>query len=153
MKKLTGALVLSLSFLLFTGCCTSRPARDAGDASTPQTQDSGTEATVGTSPSPEPTPGHGLAGGATSVRPSEAERQAQEACVDQWLKSHKLDRYGNPEGTMYTGGTPLFDERTGESRDRMEYVFDRQPEAQKTCASPKDMGTDEAPATHPQNKK
>ncbi len=54
--------------------------------------------------------------------------------MDRWLQEHKLDRYGNAEGTMYTGGTPLFNEATGESRDRLEYVFERQPEARKACA-------------------
>src|SRR5262249_1612433 len=29
----------------------------------------------------------------------------QTACVDRWLKGHGLDAYGNPEGTMYAGGT------------------------------------------------
>jgi hypothetical protein len=36
---------------------------------------------------------------------------------------------------MYAGGTPLFDERTGESRDRMAFVFEHQPEAKKACAT------------------
>lgn len=59
-----------------------------------------------------------------------------EACVDRWLQEHKLDRYGNAEGTMYAGGTPLFNEATGESRDRLEYVFERQPDARKACVTP-----------------
>jgi len=58
---------------------------------------------------------------------------AREACVDRWLASRKLDRYGSKQGTMYTGGTPLFDERTGETRDRLEYVFSRYPEAKAAC--------------------
>jgi len=58
---------------------------------------------------------------------------AQEACVDQWLKERQLDRYGHPEGTMYAGGSPLFNEATGESQDRLEHIFARQPEAKKAC--------------------
>ncbi|ATB32931.1 hypothetical protein [Melittangium boletus] len=58
---------------------------------------------------------------------------AREACVDQWLKAHQLDRYGHPEGTMYAGGSPLFNEATGETQDRLEHVFARQPEAKKAC--------------------
>ncbi|WP_217911989.1 hypothetical protein, partial [Myxococcus sp. AM011] len=63
----------------------------------------------------------------------EAHRAALESCVDRWLKKHGLDSYGNAEGTMYAGGTPLFDERTGESTDRMAYVFSQKPEARKVC--------------------
>jgi len=74
-------------------------------------------------------------GGATGKGSSGGDRQAQEACVDRWLKSNGLDAYGNAEGTMYAGGTPLFDERTGEARDRLDYVFQRKPEARKACAS------------------
>ncbi|HYO72667.1 MAG TPA: hypothetical protein VEU33_41990 [Archangium sp.] len=81
--------------------------------------------------------------GATLTAPTDAGPKGQggpqasvEACVDRWLQEHKLDRYGNAEGTMYAGGTPLFNEATGESRDRLEYVFERQPEARKACATP-----------------
>ncbi|MGA9521581.1 MAG: hypothetical protein WBV82_08965 [Myxococcaceae bacterium] len=75
-------------------------------------------------------------------RPAEPARGAEalsdagpgaEACVDAWLNERKLDSYGHPEGTMYTGGTPLFDERTGEQKDRLEYVFGRHPEARAAC--------------------
>jgi hypothetical protein len=63
-------------------------------------------------------------------------RAAVEACVDRWLEARELDMFGHPEGTMYAGGTPLFNEATGESRDRLEYVFGRHPEARKACAAP-----------------
>ena len=60
--------------------------------------------------------------------------QADEtACVDAWLKGKKLDRYGSPEGTMYAGGTPLFDERTGERAERLPFVYKRHPAAKKAC--------------------
>jgi hypothetical protein len=62
-----------------------------------------------------------------------ASREAEEACVDKWLAERKLDPYGNPEGTMYAGGTPLFNERTGETVDRLDYVYRRQPLARAAC--------------------
>jgi hypothetical protein len=62
-----------------------------------------------------------------------ASRAAEEECVDQWLAARKLDPYGNPLGTMYAGGTPLFDERTGEHVDRLAYVYRRQPLAREAC--------------------
>jgi hypothetical protein len=60
-------------------------------------------------------------------------KAAREACVDRWLKAQKLDRYGHKQGTMYAGGSPLFDERTGETRDRIEYVFSRHAAAKQAC--------------------
>ena len=59
---------------------------------------------------------------------------AEQACVDAWLGSRRLDPYGSPEGTMYTGGTPLFDERPGHTTDRLAYVYDKHPAAQSACA-------------------
>jgi hypothetical protein len=48
--------------------------------------------------------------------------------IDRWIKEKKLNSYGDPKDTVYAGGTPLFDERTGRSRDRYEYILDRHPE-------------------------
>jgi hypothetical protein len=177
MKKLTGALVLSLSLLLSSACRSAGETRDLEDASTPSSTEnhaSAAEATAavrrvtlhkddaGSPPSAgQPAAGVDLGGmksdsgtekpatgGSTSANLSEAERQAQESCLDQWLKSRKLDRYGNPEGTMYAGGTPLFDERTGETRDRLDFVYSSQPEAKKACATP--PAPKEAPPKKPQ---
>ena len=54
-------------------------------------------------------------------------REAKEA-VDTWLTLNGFNRYGDPIGTYYTGGTPLFDEITGAARDRFEYILDVQPD-------------------------
>jgi hypothetical protein len=62
-----------------------------------------------------------------------ASRAAEEACVDKWLAERRLDPYGGPEGSLYAGGTPLFDEKTGERVDRLEYVYKRQPLARAAC--------------------
>ena len=42
--------------------------------------------------------------------------------VEEWLKREDLDVAGNPRGTMYTGGSPLFDESTGTTIDKYEYI-------------------------------
>ena len=47
--------------------------------------------------------------------------------IDEWLESEGLNRYGDPEGTYYTGGTPLFDEATGVAIERYEYILGRVP--------------------------
>jgi hypothetical protein len=60
----------------------------------------------------------------------------QSECVDKWLKGHELDQYGNPQGTMYAGGTPTFDETTGRSVDRWTLVAKNRPEALQSCAVP-----------------
>lgn len=57
----------------------------------------------------------------------------EEACVDRWLEERGMDRYGSPKGTMYMGGTPLFDERTGEQTDRLVFVYRRHEEARAAC--------------------
>jgi hypothetical protein len=135
MKNLTGALVFSTLLSLAVGC--HKNTGESPDAAT-QTGSvqgelqSGREAGSPTATAEAGTPTAGNAGYDSSA----SDRLALESCVDGWLKSHNLDRYGSPSGTMYAGGTPLFDERTGENRDRMEFVFGRQPEAKKACANP-----------------
>jgi hypothetical protein len=91
--------------------------------------------------SPPPAPASPAATSAASPaaapeagREPSASREREEACVDRWLSAHKLDRYGSPEGTMYAGGTPLFDERTGEQADRLDHVYNKHPEARAACA-------------------
>jgi len=32
--------------------------------------------------------------------------------IKQWIKKYDLNEYGDPKGTAYMGGTPLFNERT-----------------------------------------
>ena len=64
-----------------------------------------------------------------------APRDQEAKCLDRWLAERKLDPYGSREGTMYAGGTPLFDERTGRRVDRLEYVYKKHPEARAACAA------------------
>lgn len=56
------------------------------------------------------------------------------ACLDRWLAARHLDAYGAPLGTMYAGGTPLFDEGTGKTMSRLEYVYAKLPEARRACS-------------------
>ena len=60
----------------------------------------------------------------------------QTECVEKWLKGHGLDDYGNPQGTLYAGGTPTFDETTGRYADRWTMVAKNRPEALQSCAVP-----------------
>ena len=89
--------------------------RDAGQQTPPPAEDSGTTPT-------EDSGTQGLGANPTV-----------ESCVDRWLAANKMDRFGHPEGTMYAGGSPLFNEATGESKDRLEYIFGRHPKAREAC--------------------
>jgi hypothetical protein len=48
--------------------------------------------------------------------------------IDAWLAENDLNRYGDKLNTFYTGGTPLFDEVTGESKERFEYILEKIPD-------------------------
>ncbi len=56
------------------------------------------------------------------------------ACVDAQLSAKGLNTYGDPPATVYAGGTPLFDEKTGKSTDRMEFVLARHADIAAACA-------------------
>ena len=115
------ALALLAVALLATGC--PKKTGENQPADNPSVNDAGSTGATLSAPADAGPKGQG------------GDRAAVEACVDRWLQEHKLDRYGNAEDTMYAGGTPLFNEATGESRDRLEYVFERQPEARKACVT------------------
>lgn len=48
--------------------------------------------------------------------------------IDAWIVENNLNQYGDSKDTVYTGGTPLFDERTGKSTDRYEYIIQKHPD-------------------------
>ena len=48
--------------------------------------------------------------------------------IEEWIRERGLNEFGDRPGTMYAGGTPLFDELTGRTRDRYEYILKRHPE-------------------------
>jgi len=48
--------------------------------------------------------------------------------VDNWIKQNKRNPYGDQPNTMYAGGTPLFDERTGKTRVKYDYILEKHPE-------------------------
>ena len=48
--------------------------------------------------------------------------------IDTWIQENGLNQYGDPKGMAYTGGTPLFNEATGETTDKYEYILQRYPD-------------------------
>jgi hypothetical protein len=69
----------------------------------------------------------------TARTASPAWTSAQQTCVERFLEAHALDGFGEPRGTMYPGGTPLFDEATGHRMSRQEYLERRHPEVLRGC--------------------
>ena len=76
-------------------------------------------------PVPPPPPREGAGSNESSDSPVSAQLRQQ---IDAWIASRGLNEYGDPPGTMYIGGTPLFDERTGRYTDRYLYILERHPE-------------------------
>ena len=73
---------------------------------------------------------------APAAAPSDAGANPEcAACVDQALAARGLNQFGDPPDTMYAGGTPLFDERTGKATDRIEYVLSHQPAVAAACGA------------------
>ena len=116
--------------------CQESSGRDSSNAG-PTAADS-RPAAAAASPSATGTSG-GPGTSADAGAPAEAADPAK-SCIDGWLAAHKLNTYGDPAGTMYPGGTPLFDERTGQRRDRLEYARSKNPALGKACAPGKDGG-------------
>jgi hypothetical protein len=60
----------------------------------------------------------------TAADLSSADKQA----IDDWLTKKGLNRYGDAKNAVYTGGTPLFDEATGKSVERYDYILNKFPD-------------------------
>jgi hypothetical protein len=75
-----------------------------------------------------------LACGCRERPAAEPAAQAQ-SCLDRELAAKGLNQFGDPPGTMYPGGTPLFDEKTGRSTPREQYVFAHRPEIAHACGA------------------
>eukprot|EP00551_Chaetoceros_affinis_P005399 CAMPEP_0203666524 /NCGR_PEP_ID=MMETSP0090-20130426/3540_1 /ASSEMBLY_ACC=CAM_ASM_001088 /TAXON_ID=426623 /ORGANISM="Chaetoceros affinis, Strain CCMP159" /LENGTH=109 /DNA_ID=CAMNT_0050530423 /DNA_START=1 /DNA_END=327 /DNA_ORIENTATION=- len=48
--------------------------------------------------------------------------------ADKWLDSMRYNEYGDKPGTLYEGGTPLYDPLTGKYTYRYDYLVEKFPE-------------------------
>jgi hypothetical protein len=50
--------------------------------------------------------------------------------IDTWLAAHadSLNQYGDPKDMAYTGGTPLFNESSGQSISKYDYIVRQHPD-------------------------
>lgn len=53
--------------------------------------------------------------------------ELEKRVIDEWLAANNLNEFGDKLGTFYAGGTPLFNEATGETIDRFKYLFEKFP--------------------------
>lgn len=51
--------------------------------------------------------------------------------IDRWVRENNRNEFGDPPGTAYAGGTPLFNEMTGRQMDRYEYILKKNPGLRK----------------------
>jgi hypothetical protein len=51
----------------------------------------------------------------------------QKKWIDDQIKREGLNEFGDPKNTSYMGGTPLFNEMTGETKDRYDYILGKHP--------------------------
>lgn len=49
----------------------------------------------------------------------------QKRIIDDRIKRDGLNQFGDTKDTVYAGGTPLFDMRSGQMLDRYEYILKR----------------------------
>ncbi|MFH1822527.1 MAG: hypothetical protein ABH830_02390 [Patescibacteria group bacterium] len=48
--------------------------------------------------------------------------------IEKWIIENNLNRYADSIDTVYIGGTPLFNEATGASLDRFDYILNNHPD-------------------------
>jgi hypothetical protein len=72
---------------------------------------------------------------AAACRPESPPAGAPESCLDRQLKAKGLNPFGDPPDTFYAGGTPLFDEKTGRSVPREQYVMAKHPDIARACGA------------------
>jgi hypothetical protein len=52
----------------------------------------------------------------------------QKRKIDEWLDKNGYNRYGDSQNAVYDGGTPLVDEKTGETMERYAYILKKFPD-------------------------
>ena len=48
--------------------------------------------------------------------------------INLWIQQNNLNKYGDPAGTQYAGGNPLFNEATGTHIKRLDYILQNHPD-------------------------
>lgn len=48
--------------------------------------------------------------------------------IQNWILKNNLNQYGDPKNTLYAGGSPLFNENTGQNIDLYSYILQKHPD-------------------------
>ena len=59
----------------------------------------------------------------TNAASSQTISAGEKQQIDSWISANGLNQYGDPADTIYAGGTPLFNEMTGEQIDKYDYII------------------------------
>jgi len=62
--------------------------------------------------------------------------------IEDYLKDTGLNKFGDPENTVYTGGSPLFNEQTGEAINRYDYILEHNPDLRAIFGFPVEFSDD-----------
>lgn len=62
------------------------------------------------------------------IAPGDVVTAKERSNIENWIMDNGLNQYGDPNGTVYAGGTPLYDETIGQAIDRMDYILARHPD-------------------------
>lgn len=54
--------------------------------------------------------------------PTPAVSQQEKKQIDTWIQEHDLNQYGDPKGTAYAGGNPLFNMADATYEDKYVYI-------------------------------
>jgi len=54
--------------------------------------------------------------------------QDEKKLIDAWIKASGLNEFGDSQDTVYSGGTPLFDEATSKAIDKYDYIHQKHPD-------------------------
>jgi len=65
--------------------------------------------------------------GKDAIAPGDLLSQDEKTRIEQWIVNNGLNQYGDSQGTVYSGGTPLFDEAIGVRIDRYDYILQKNP--------------------------
>ncbi|BDG08994.1 hypothetical protein [Anaeromyxobacter paludicola] len=68
------------------------------------------------------------------VIPGSTWRGERARCLDLELARRGLNEFGDPVGTPYAGGSPLYDGVTGTTAERYDYVARRHPDIGTRCS-------------------
>jgi hypothetical protein len=56
--------------------------------------------------------------------------QARRERIEKWLRDRRLNRFGDPEGSLYASGTPLF-APDGQAMERFDYLLRKFPDLRR----------------------